>query len=223
MERRIISPLGQRYRTSNISSSAPFTSINKLKQVIPGTSNPALIDTLDTKSSIIGPPLKSDGSRKRALVPGCGKGYDVHLFAAYGYDAYGLEVGYAVEAARRFAPEADTKEEYRARDAGVGKGKVEFVQGDFFAKDWEQGIGGGGFDVIYDYTVCHSPLSLHSNHRANTLVIVPLRHAAQPAVSVVETNGGASCAGGYIDYPRVSDVQGSFDGRTAVWSQARDV
>jgi SAM-dependent methyltransferase len=119
----------------------------------PGIPNPALTDTLDTKITILGSFLKSDGSRKRALVPGCGKGYDVYLFAAYGYDAYGLEVGHAVEAARVFASEAETKEEYRCRDAKAGKGKVEFVQGDFYAKEWEQGIGEGGFDIIYDYTV----------------------------------------------------------------------
>ncbi len=118
-----------------------------------GISNPALPDTLDTKSSLIGPALRSDGTRKRALVPGCGKGYDVYLFAAYGYDAYGLEVGDAIEAAKRFAPEAETRDEYRARDVEVGKGKVKFVQGDFYAKEWEKGIGESGFDVIYDYTV----------------------------------------------------------------------
>ncbi|KIW08788.1 hypothetical protein, variant [Verruconis gallopava] len=129
-----------------------------------GTPNPALIDTLDSKWSTIGPALKQDGSRRKALVPGCGKGYDVYLFAAYGFDAFGLEVGNAVEAAKKFAPEADTRDEYKARDENVGKGKVEFVQGDFYAKDWETSChldGNSGFDVIYDYTfLCAMPPNL---------------------------------------------------------------
>lgn len=118
-----------------------------------GVPNPALPDTLDTKTTIIGSPLRQDGSRRRALVPGCGKGYDVHLFSAYGYDAYGLEVEDAVATARKNVDEYQGRVEYRARNEGIGKGKVEFVQGDFYAKEWEAGIGEGGFDVIYDYTV----------------------------------------------------------------------
>lgn len=46
---------------------------------------------------------------------------------------------------------------YRVRDEKVvGKGKVTFVQGDFFDDAWlkEIGVPRNGFDVIYDYTVC---------------------------------------------------------------------
>jgi SAM-dependent methyltransferase len=120
-----------------------------------GVPNPALEDTLATKGDIIGSPLRKDGSSKRALVPGCGKGYDVHMLAAFGYDAFGLEVGNAVEAARKFVGEVGGREEYVARDAKVGKGKVEFVEGDFYKRGWEKNLVGeqGGFDIIYDYTV----------------------------------------------------------------------
>jgi len=38
--------------------------------------SPALVDTLKSKSAILGAAVdKSTGSRKRVLVPGCGKGY----------------------------------------------------------------------------------------------------------------------------------------------------
>lgn len=50
--------------------------------------NPALVDTLNSKADLFGSPFKEvDGEkvRKKALVPGCGKGYDVLLFASYGY------------------------------------------------------------------------------------------------------------------------------------------
>ena len=57
-----------------------------------GNSNPALIDALNLKPEWLGPSTKSDGSRKRALVPGCGRGYDLAVLAAHGYDAYGIEV-----------------------------------------------------------------------------------------------------------------------------------
>lgn len=38
----------------------------------------------------------------KALVPGCGKGYDVLLLSAFGYDATGLEISSkALEEARK--------------------------------------------------------------------------------------------------------------------------
>jgi SAM-dependent methyltransferase len=123
-----------------------------------GVPNPALEDTL-VNTTLIGSPLRQDGTRKRALVPGCGKGYDVHLLAAHGYDAFGLEVGNAVEAARKFAGEVSQREEYAAKDKTVGKGNVEFVEGDFYKGDWEKSVAGdqSGFDIIYDYTVSGMP------------------------------------------------------------------
>ena len=61
-----------------------------------GQPNPALIDVLADRQDLIGDRMKEDASgdkrRKKALVPGCGRGYDVLLLASFGYDAYGFEV-----------------------------------------------------------------------------------------------------------------------------------
>lgn len=207
-----------------------------------GVPNPALTDAL-AKTTIIGSPLREDGSRKRALVPGCGKGYDVHLLAAHGYDAYGLEVGNAIEAARKFAEEAQEREEYRAKDDNLGKGKVGFVQGDFFRREWEEGISGGsskGFDVIYDYTVSSSftflPMCYHFSllHQAsklagcrqsapNALTAVPLRHAAQPTTVLVKTHDRAPRSRRHANLPRIPHLQGAVHWWPALGSHPRDV
>ncbi len=39
------------------------------------------------------------GGRKKALVPGCGRGYDVLLLSAFGYDVSGLD--YSADATQR--------------------------------------------------------------------------------------------------------------------------
>ena len=146
-----------------------------------GYANPALIDLLacspppvsDTANPSLGAPstpwmqdtqlpsaLKDDGSRARVLVPGCGKGYDLALFAAWGYDAYGLEISEtAAGAAQRYLEdpgEGSLEGEYRVRDAKAGRGSTRVVTGDYFQEDWLKEVGGGerGFDIIYDNTVC---------------------------------------------------------------------
>lgn len=146
-----------------------------------GSANPALIDLLSHAAS---PPTSPDanptpgapaqgnaaavelprpvqhGSRKKALVPGCGKGYDVALFSAYGFDAFGLEVSkHAAKAAEEYLAGAGkgSEGEYEGRDGGEGKGRARCVVGDFFEDAWleEVGVGKEGvFDVIYDNTVC---------------------------------------------------------------------
>ena len=147
-----------------------------------GYANPALIDLLANPSS---PPTSPDqnptpgapspntsvpaielpkavegGKRKKALVPGCGKGYDVALFSAYGYDAYGLEVSaHAAKAAETYlsnAGEGSLEKEYSGKDEGQGKGKAVSLVGDFLEDGWLKEAGvqtEGGFDVIYDNTV----------------------------------------------------------------------
>jgi methyl halide transferase len=103
-------------------------------------------------------PLKSDGSRRKVLVPGCGRGFDVVLFASRGYDAVGLEVSAnAAEAARKYIAEpgdGPLEKEYIVKDASVGRGKTEVVEGDYFADEWRKGVAEGQFDIIYDNTVC---------------------------------------------------------------------
>ena len=150
-----------------------------------GVSNPALGDTLkqgreeedddDEKrrnggeGSLLGGAMieesKSESGsrrrRKRALVPGCGRGYDVLLLASFGYDAVGLEYSQAaVDACHVFQKEHG--HEYPIQDQNIGMGAISFVVGDFFKDDWRQddplATEGKGvkvqYDLIYDYTVC---------------------------------------------------------------------
>ncbi|KKA21609.1 hypothetical protein T310_4396 [Rasamsonia emersonii CBS 393.64] len=122
-----------------------------------GCPNPALEDTLVQKRAFIGGPLlEQDGQtrRKRALVPGCGSGYDVFLLASFGYDAYGLDLSHeAIEFCKQ-EEARNAADKYPVRDPAVGRGKVTFVQGDFFKDDWLEKLGlqRNSFDLIYDYT-----------------------------------------------------------------------
>ena len=128
-----------------------------------GLPSPALVDALRTKVHLLGSPMTMGGARRKALVPGCGKGYDVMLLAAQGFDAFGLEVSKtAKEAAESFAK--DHFDEYARESPNNGPGTCKFVVGDFFEDDWREGIGmnGRGFDVIYDYTVILVSLMLVS-------------------------------------------------------------
>ncbi|KAF2816736.1 uncharacterized protein BDZ99DRAFT_456555 [Mytilinidion resinicola] len=125
-----------------------------------GTWNPALADVLTTQTALLGTPITVDDTtdvkrRKRALVPGCGKGYDVLLLASFGYDSYGVEASEnAVRACEKYA--VDAADAYSARDTEGGSGSVKFLYGNFFGDEWVEGVDGGlgdGFDIIYDYTV----------------------------------------------------------------------
>ena len=122
-----------------------------------GGPNPALIDALTHRQGLLGTSTIPDETgglkRKKALVPGCGKGYDVLLLASFGFDSYGLEVSEsAVKAAVREREMHGLS--YPVRDSSVGSGIVEFVNGDFFASDWMVSMAIKQFDLIYDYTVC---------------------------------------------------------------------
>jgi len=135
--------------------------------------NPAFIDTLTKRQDLLGGPIEDPSTqnsvhdrgdlagqrRKTALVPGCGKGYDVLLLASLGYDAYGLEVSEkAMEAAVRNA--AETYDKYKDSSAGEGKsdagGRYTFICGDFFDDAWlvDSALNDKDFkfDLIYDYT-----------------------------------------------------------------------
>ena len=122
-----------------------------------GFPNPALEDTLVQRAGTIGGPIGQDSQRRKALVPGCGRGVDVLLLASFGYDAYGLECSAtAVDTCKKEKEEKENHSWYRVRDEEVGAGKAIFVQGDFFDDAWlkEIGVPRNGFDVVYDYTVC---------------------------------------------------------------------
>lgn len=130
-----------------------------------GIPNPALAETLTKLPALMVTYLPSHSAnsppRKRALVPGCGRGYDVLQLAAFGYDAWGLEVSdVAVAEAWQEAAKKERVDMYPVRKEG---GTAGFLLGNFFdVADWQgkneaggawAGIG-AGFDVIYDFTVC---------------------------------------------------------------------
>ncbi|RMZ85387.1 hypothetical protein DV737_g788, partial [Chaetothyriales sp. CBS 132003] len=117
-----------------------------------GRPSPALEDALINHREVIGDPIV-DGRRKRALVPGCGRGYDVLLLESFGYDAVGVEVSEeAYKAALNYAEQAGNT--YPVRDAKAGKGTRTFVLGDFYKNDFlsAAGLASERFDLIYDYT-----------------------------------------------------------------------
>lgn len=99
--------------------------------------------------------------RLKALVPGCGRGYDVVLLALHGFDAYGLEVSStAISAAQKYAERqlVHPSDEYFGPNTDKSRwgkpGEAQFIEGDFFSDFWEGKVDKGtGFDVIYDYTV----------------------------------------------------------------------
>ena len=107
-----------------------------------GVASPALVELLVDKNFPIAPAGKS----VKALVPGCGRGYDVALFASLSpvEKAVGLDVSAkAVEEAKKVQKDSS--------------GHLEFVLGDFFSKteDWATS---GPYDVVYDYTVLPSEI-----------------------------------------------------------------
>lgn len=145
-----------------------------------GRPSPALIDTLVNYREVVGNAV-FDGRRKKALVPGCGRGVDVLLLASFGYDAVGLEISPgAVKACHEFAEANESA--YPPRDGKTGKGSVQFVLGDFYKNDWKTEVGMGEdeqFDLIYDYTVSGSGGADNGTDSA-----VFLRHATRDATSL---------------------------------------
>jgi len=192
LERRNIRALGPRYFISHIlllpSNSLPPHVPHFLTQHIPGLPNPALSDFLAHPTSpplsphpnptpgappqgtiagpgisALPPPLREDGTRRKALVPGCGKGYDVALLASWGFDAYGLEISpTAADKANEYLASNDggaMEGEYQVKDEGVGRGGMVCLRGDYFEDAWlgDAGAGEEGFDIIYDNTVRFLP------------------------------------------------------------------
>lgn len=192
-----------------------------------GTPNPAVEDVLAHRQDLIGDCFVRDGQggqrRKKALVPGCGRGYDVMLLASFGYDVYGLEV--SESAMRMCMREQDTNgHKYPVRDVTVGAGKVTFLAGDFFGDAWLSDVDGGPvFDFIYDYTVdaaapagyIHVQRGQHRIHADPE--VVPLRSSTFAAPSlVIEHVLPARPSTLFPDLRRISHIQGSFHGRSSV-------
>ena len=134
-----------------------------------GMPNPALIDTLMGQRDQLGTPFVADDfgnkRRKKALVPGCGKGYDVLLLASFGYDAFGLEISEAA-VNRCYEEQKANGHSYFVRNDTFGAGAVNFIHGDFFGTDWVTNIEGDGkIDLIYDYTVGRVFLNRSTSNR----------------------------------------------------------
>ncbi|KAL9088020.1 MAG: hypothetical protein Q9165_006361 [Trypethelium subeluteriae] len=119
--------------------------------------SPAIVDTLKSRRELVENSWVIENGtrrRKRALVPGCGRGYDVLLFASCGYDAYGLEASEnALKACKEFATKSG--DQYPVWNKKVGQGQLHWICGDFFKDDWCRDADGKtlSFDLIYDYTV----------------------------------------------------------------------
>ncbi|KAA8906418.1 S-adenosyl-L-methionine-dependent methyltransferase [Sphaerosporella brunnea] len=118
--------------------------------------SPALIDLLAERGADELGLVNAKEKGLKALVPGCGKGYDVLLFASYGVDAAGVEISEnAVKAAKVHAEET-------LKTRGPLAGDVKFLQGDFYQDEWVRELGAeSGFDLVYDYTfLCAMPPDL---------------------------------------------------------------
>ncbi|CAN6674995.1 hypothetical protein TRVA0_077S00166 [Trichomonascus vanleenenianus] len=117
-----------------------------------GKPSPALVDVIESNKDLFNP-FTYVGRRKKALVPGCGRGYDVVMLALHGYDAYGMDVAEtAIEEAKKYAAkELPQPQDYNYADQSLresaDRGTVGWFQGNFFAE-----ITDIKFDLIYDYT-----------------------------------------------------------------------
>jgi len=87
------------------------------------------------------------------------------MLALHGFDAYGLDISATgVAAAKAFTskelqnPSATNFGLNHDNKEFQSRGNVKFLEGNFFASEWENEAG-GEFDLVYDYTVCSSPLS----------------------------------------------------------------
>jgi SAM-dependent methyltransferase len=78
--------------------------------------------------------------RGRALVPGCGSGYDAFALARAGFRAVGVDIAPSV--ASRFSSMRES--------AGLTQEEADLVVGDFFSLTPKQL--GGTFDMMWDYT-----------------------------------------------------------------------
>ncbi|KAF4983310.1 hypothetical protein FZEAL_1248 [Fusarium zealandicum] len=132
-----------------------------------GNASIALHDLLAERTDLVPPAQHQDHRgqllrdstgavlKKRALVPGCGRGHDVLLLSSWGYDVWGLDYSAAAkEEAIKNQKQAEAEGLYKPVE-GLDKGNVHWVTGDFFSQDWAKNI---EFDLIYDYTfLCALP------------------------------------------------------------------
>lgn len=104
-----------------------------------GGSSPALEELVVDKKF----PLVLRGGAGRALIPGCGRGYDVALFAGLKGEDQRFEKVVGLDVSPKALGEARKLH---------GKENIAFLEGDFFSEtdEWAKLA---PYDVVYDYTV----------------------------------------------------------------------
>eukprot|EP00741_Cyanophora_paradoxa_P019668 tig00021137_g18986.t1 len=116
-----------------------------------GRPAPALARLLSEASSGALPPLP----RGRALVPGCGSGYDALALAREGYQALGVDIS---ATAVSVANELADKEAGADAASTAWRSRVRFVEASFFDLGESPR---DKFDLVYDYTfLCALPPEL---------------------------------------------------------------
>jgi SAM-dependent methyltransferase len=120
-----------------------------------GQASDALRDLLTQRADLV-PPVAKGERRKKALVPGCGRGHDVLLLASLGYDTVGLDLSHgAINAA-----EENERAVVSNGSSDETRGKVRWVVGDFFEDGFLEEGGVQEFDLIFDYTASLAPVLL---------------------------------------------------------------
>lgn len=123
--------------------------------------------------------MSPEGARKKALVPGCGPGYDaVSLSKLYGYDVVGLDISQEAISLATYYLESvsdliwERRPPCKNRDdqkwatwmrtslkAIRNAGNIKWVEGDFFSDGWLNKADTDKFDLIYDFQVSLTPTS----------------------------------------------------------------
>jgi Thiopurine S-methyltransferase (TPMT) len=182
-----------------------------------GAPNPALVDALEERQDLLGSAMiEEEGKmrRKRALVPGCGRGVDVLLLSSFGYDAVGLEYSEtAIKACHQFQKEHGS--EYPMRDEQIGSGTAKFAVGDFFKDDWIGGSAGpeNKFDLIYDYTVSQCCLAILIFTYATGLVLLCAESVSSATMGRADDRLTWACTKQQSYLSRVPDLQTTVDRR----------
>ena len=147
--------------------------------------------------------------RGRALVPGCGRGYDAIAFGQHGYEAVGLDLSpTAVAEAQKHLASA------LATGGHSLQGTVSYQSGNFFELD-------GQFQVIYDYTCVHgrhSYSALCGPHSAliAASVQVSLRHQPGGAHGLGRPDEAAARPGRNLDHHHFPNCRERRSGAAAV-------
>ncbi|TQS32819.1 hypothetical protein Golomagni_06855 [Golovinomyces magnicellulatus] len=119
----------------------------------------ALSDLLEQRTDLVprSQEAESPGERKTALVPGCGRGHDVILLRAFGYDVHGLDYSSdGIKLAKENVADFDSKNPVtKPAVDGVAVGSIDWRVADFFDDAWSKDV---KYDLIFDYTfLCALP------------------------------------------------------------------